>query len=222
RPRDLYVTMREENASDVLASRRVVVKPGERLPVPLDFVPTPGDYDKGLLFEISPHDAMPADDVAYGRVPAGDRLPVFLAGDSPWVKRALAADPRVELRTGTVAELETAGIGRDTFVVVAGACPASPPGGDLLVLHPPSGACLGAQVGPAVDHPDITSWEVGDPRMRFLSLDGVHVARAAFIDPEGASRRLVNGRDGTLVADVSTGARTATLVGFDPGESDWP
>jgi hypothetical protein len=32
----------------------------------------------------------------------------------------------------------------------------------------------------------------------------------------------VGSRQGTLIADVSTGARTATLVGFDPGESDWP
>src|SRR4051794_17939887 len=31
--RDLFVTMREANASDTLASRRVLVQPGERLPV---------------------------------------------------------------------------------------------------------------------------------------------------------------------------------------------
>jgi hypothetical protein len=223
KPRDLYVTMREENASDVLASRRVVVQPGERLPMPLEFRPTPGDYRKGLVFEISPHDAMPVDDVAYGRVPAGDRLPVFLAGASPWVERALAADGSVDLRTGTVAELtQGAGIDLDTFVVVDGACPASPPGGDLLVLHPPPGRCAGTLVGAGVEHPEITSWENGDARMRFLTLDGVHVARANLLAPEGASQDLVRAREGTLVSDISTSTRTATLVGFDPGESDWP
>ncbi len=223
KPRDLYVTMREENASDVLASRRVVVKPGERLPVPLEFLPTPGDYRKGLIFEISPRDAMPVDDVAYARVPAGDKLPVFLAGASPWIERALAADPLVDLRTGTLAELEKgAAIDLDTFVVVDGACPAGAPGGDLLVVHPPPGRCSGAGVGAAVEHPEITSWESGDPRMRFLTLDGVHVARANLIEPAGASQDLVKAREGTLISDISTSARTATLVGFDPGDSDWP
>lgn len=222
-PRDLYVTMREENASDVLASRRVLVKPGERLPIPLEFRPTPGDYRKGLIFEISPHDAMPVDDVAYGKVPAGDRLPVFLAGASPWTERALAADPQVELRTGTVADLEKgAGIDRDAFVVVDGACPENPPGGDLLLIHPPPGRCAGTVVGAAVEHPEITSWENADPRMRFLTLDGVHVAKANLLAPDGASQRLVHAREGTLVADVSSSTRTATLIGFDPGESDWP
>jgi hypothetical protein len=223
KPRELYVTMREENASDVLASRRVALKPGERLPMPLEFTPTPGDYKQGLVFEISPHDAMPVDDVAYGKVPAGDRLPVFLAGTSPWAQRALAADPLVELRTGTLAELTSgAGVDPDTFVVVDGACPANPPGGDLLILHPPPGRCSGTLVGATVEHPEITSWDNADARLRFLTLDGVHVAHGNLLEPEGASQRLVNARQGTLVSDVSTSTRTATLVGFDPGDSDWP
>jgi Aerotolerance regulator N-terminal/von Willebrand factor type A domain len=222
-PRDLHVTMREENASDVLASRRVLVQPGERLPVPLEFRPTPGDYRKGLIFEISPRDAMPADDVAYARVPAGDKLPVYLAGTSPWIERALAADPQVELRVGTVAELVQDGtVSLETFVVVDGACPEGLPGGDLLVIHPPAGTCAGTVVGAPVEHPEITSWESGDVRLRFLTLDGVHVARANLLEPEGASPRLVRARQGALITDISTSARAGTLVGFDPGESDWP
>jgi len=221
-PRPLYVTMREQNASDVLASRREVVAPGERRAVQLDFHPTPGDYRKGLVFEISPHDAMPVDDVAYARVPTGDKLPVFLAGTSPWIERAILADPLVDLKSGTVAELLGGRIDLDTFVVVDGACPPSPPGGDLLVVHPPPGRCAGTLVGAPVDRPELTSWDNADARLRFLTLDGVHVARANLLEPEGASQRLVNARQGTLITDVSTSARTGTLVGFDVGESDWP
>src|SRR5690606_21198922 len=69
--RELYVTMRQLNASDVLASRKVLVEPGQRLPVVLTFYPAEGDYGTALVFDISPQDAMPVDDVAYGRVPAG-------------------------------------------------------------------------------------------------------------------------------------------------------
>jgi hypothetical protein len=224
-PREVYVTMREDNASDVLASRRVVVPPGEKLPMPLEWTPSRGDRNKGLVFEIAPHDAMAVDDVAYGKVPAGDALPAFLAGTSPWVERALLADPRVDLRTGSIAELvASTTVDLDAFVAVAGACPEDVPGGDLLIVNPPPGKCFGTVVGAATAHPDITSWDRTDARMRFLSLDGVHVARANLLEPEGTSQRLVTARQGALVTDASTGggARTVTVVGFDPGESDWP
>lgn len=221
-PRPLYVTMRLANSGDVLASRREVVQPGERRAVQLDFHPTPGDFRKGLVFEIAPHDALPSDDVAFALVPAGDKLPVYLAGASPWIERAIAADPMVDLKTGTVAQLLAARLSLDTFVVIDGACPASPPGGDLLIVHPPAGKCGSTLVGATVDRPELTSWETADARLRFLTLDGVHIAHANLLEPEGASQRLVNARQGTIVTDVSTSTRAGTLVGFDVGESDWP
>jgi hypothetical protein len=226
-PRDAYVTLREENASDVLASRRVLVPPGEKLPVVLTFHPTPGDYRKGLVAELSPHDALPVDDAAFGRVPAGDKLPVYLAAAeaakaSPWLQRALAADPMVELHVGSHAELAAAQVDLDALVVIEGACPAAPPGGDVLVVDPPAGTCYGAKVGDVLEHPSITSWEHGDPRLRFLTLDGVHIARAHRIQPEGRAQELIRTQEGAVAADVSSSSRTATLLGFDVGDSDWP
>lgn len=221
--REVYATMREQNASDVLASRRFSLGPGERLPVTLTFHPTIGDYRKGLVFEISPPDDLPVDDVAYGRVPAGDKLPVFLAGASPWIERALASDPMVDLRTGTVADLASGrSVGIDTFVVIDGACPPDAPGADLLIVNPPAGKCFGTVVGATLDRPEITSWENGDARLRFLTLDGVHVAHARALSPEGATQRLINAREGTIATDISSSTRTGTLVGFDVGDSDWP
>jgi hypothetical protein len=228
-PRDMYVTMRQENASDVLASRRVLVGPGERQPVILTFHPSPGDYRKGLLFEIAPHDAMEVDDIAYARVPAGDKLPVFLASatagepPSPWLERALAADPTTAVRVGSLADLSAAGaVEMDTFVVVDGACPPNPPGGDLLIVNPPAGRCFGTTVGASIDRPLLTSWETADPRMRFLSLDGVMIRKASALKPDGKAQELIRAQEGAIATDISTPARTATLLGFDVGESDWP
>jgi hypothetical protein len=90
------------------------------------------------------------------------------------------------------------------------------------VVHPPPGRCFGTLVGSVVERPEITSWNVGDPRMRFLTLDGVHVAKANLLEPEGVNQRLITAREGTIATDISTSARTGTLVGFDVGESDWP
>ncbi|MDC0680538.1 vWA domain-containing protein [Sorangium atrum] len=241
-PRDVYVTMRQDNASDVLGSRRVLVKPGERLPVVVTFRPSPGDYRKGLVFELSPRDAMPLDDVAYGRVPAGDKLPVFLAsagtgqggdaqgaqpgapsGGSVWLERALASDPMTSVTSGALADLlGKPGLDPDTFVVIDGACPPDPPGGDLLIVNPPPGRCAGTLVGQTLERPTLTSWDTADPRLRFLTLDGVNLRVASSLKPEAATQELIRAQEGTIATDISTASRTGTLLGFDVGESDWP
>lgn len=226
--RELYITMRQENASDVLASRRVLVQPGERQPVVLTFTPSPGDYRKGLIFEISPHDALEVDDVAYGRVPAGDKLPVLIVSSdgssaSPWLERVVLADPMVSVTKANLASLATpTGIDPEAFLVIDGACPQNPPGGDLLIVNPPAGKCMGTMVGATIENPAITSWENGDPRMRFLTLDGVHVAKASSLKPDGATQELIRTQQGTIATDISTSTRTGTLLGFDVGDSDWP
>lgn len=226
--RELYVTMRQENASDVLASRKILVQPGERQPVVLTFTPAPGDYRKGLVFEISPRDALPVDDVAFGRVPAGDKLPVLLVSSdgnsaSPWLERVLLADPMVSVTKANLASLATpTGVDPDAFILIDGACPQSPPGGDLLIVNPPPGRCMGTLVGSPLENPAITSWENGDARMRFLSLDGVHVAKASSLKPDGATQELIRTQQGTIATDISSSTRTGTLIGFDVGDSDWP
>src|SRR5690606_1204961 len=63
RPRELYVTARLDNTDLVLASRRLLLEPGERTPVELSFPAAPGDIGKGLVIEIAPRDAFPTDDV---------------------------------------------------------------------------------------------------------------------------------------------------------------
>ena len=236
--RELYVTMREDNASDVLASRKILVGPGERQPVVLDFFPASGDYRRGLIFDIAPHDKMAVDDTAFARVPAGDKLPVIYAAKdpakiSPWIERAIISDPATTLKSVALAELKTPGtVEMDAFVVlegaccpsdlVEGACPDVVPGGDLLVVNPPAGKCFGTLVGRSLEHPAITSWETGDARMRFLSLDGVSIARALALAPEGPTQELIRTQEGTIATDISTPTRTGTLLGFDVGDSDWP
>ena len=221
--RDVYVTMREDNASDVLASRRVVVKKGEKLPVVLGFSSAPGDRGRGLVFDVSPHDGMPVDDVAYGRVPEGQRIPVVLAASkaSPWIERALGSDPEVELSKIDPAALASTVLPIGALLVTDGVCPETAVG-DALVFHPPAGVCRGVGVGKEIDRPTITSWATSDPRLRFLSLDGVAITQANALDVEGERRALVRTRDAILVADGSSVSHGATVVGFDVGESDWP
>jgi hypothetical protein len=224
RARSLYVTLSERNVSEPLASRRIDLAPGERAPVVLGFEPAPGDAGSGLIVELSPHDAMPGDDRAYGRVPSSAKLQVVMAPakGNAWVARALASDPNVDLLGSSIPNLATAGVAPDALVVVEGACPANAPGADLLILNPPPGACGSTVVGPNLDNPILTSWAEVDPRLRFLSLDGVELLHAHRLEPDSAQAALVQSRDGTLISDASSPGRTATVVGFDVGDSNWP
>ena len=223
-PRTLYVTLSERNVTEPLASRRVDLGPGERAPVVLGFEPAPGDAGAGLIVELSPHDALPSDDRAYGRVPSGSKLQVVMAPakGNAWVARALASDPNVELLGTSLSGLGSAGVAPDALVVVSGACPSDAPGGDLLILDPPPGPCGTAVVGPSIDAPAVTSWAEVEPRLRFLSLDGVELLRAHRLEADSPQAALVESRAGTLIADASSPGRSVTIVGFDVGDSNWP
>ena len=224
KPRSLYVTLSERNVSQPLASRRIDLGPGERAPVVLNFEPAPGDAGAGLIVELSPHDGLPNDDRAYGRVPSGSKLQVVMApakGNS-WVARALGSDPNVELLGVSLVGLSGAGVAPDALVVVDGACPEQAPGADLLVLNPPSGPCGTALVGTVIDAPSVTSWAEVDARLRFLSLDGVELRTAHRLEAESPQAALVQSREGTLIADASSPGRSVTVVGFDVGDSNWP
>jgi hypothetical protein len=190
----------------------------------LTFEPRAEDHGRGLVVQLAPADAEPADDVAFGRVPGSPRMPVVVASDAAfsWTARALEADPEVDLQRLTRAQLATVNVDPDALVIVEGACPAFLPGRDALVIAPPAGSCLGVEVGAVVDDPPVTSWESGDARLRFLTLDGVHVARSPSLTAHGLGASLVRSTSTTLVADASLPGRAATVVGFDPGDSDWP
>ncbi|MBC7906311.1 MAG: VWA domain-containing protein, partial [Rhodospirillaceae bacterium] len=223
-PRDVFVTLKQRGSPTVLASRKLRLEPGQKLPVVLGFDAAPSEAGVGLVVELSPHDALTIDDSAFGRVPPSRRLTTITAPahHSPWFERALLADPDLELMGVPLADLGTTSIGDDALVVVSGACPSQLPGGDFIILNPPAGACHGAVVGKLIEAPIVTSWDRTDPRLRFITLDGVSLAKARAIDPASAQSVLVRGREGALVVDISEGGRTGTLVGFDVGESNWP
>ncbi len=163
----------------------------------------------GLVVDLSAGDALRPDDRAYVRVPAGRHLPVVLSPKtaSPWIARALASDPGIEL-LGAGSRLSDRTVPYDAFVVIEGACPDRIPGSDFLIVNPPPGPCHGATIGAALDRPTITSWADGDSRLRFTSFEGVVIQKANLVVPDGPHASLVRAREGTLIADISGSGRT--------------
>src|SRR5690606_36458363 len=114
------------------------------------------------------------------------------------------------------------GVPHDALVVVDGACPEKLPGAHLLIVHPPTGRCRTVDVGEHDEAPVVTSWVESDPRLRFLTFDGVRIVRARRLAPESPRAELVRTRDGVVIADASSPGRTVTIVGFDVAASNWP
>lgn len=226
--REIFVTMRRAGEADVLDARRVMIEPGEKTPIVLTMDVEPSDEGAALVFDVSPHDALEVDDVAFGVVPPTGRLEAVLtqadsAEPSPWIERALGSDPRLSVKRVPLASMVAAEIGASTLVVAERVCPPEDvPGSDLVIVAPPKGTCFGVTVGDAAEGPLLTSWDEADARMRFLSFDGVSIAKAAPLTPPSPSMALLRSRAGALISDASTPSRTVTIVGFDPGESDWP
>jgi uncharacterized membrane protein len=222
-PLDRFVTLSFRGANAPVASRRLRLEPGERASVVLSFEPGPDDTGKGVVAALAPGDALPADDQAFALVPPGPRLPVVIAppnGD-PWLERALSADASLDLREAPLGALGTASVPKGALVVVVGACPSPPSSGDLLVVAPPPGTCLGARVGAAVRDPRVTWWSDHDPRFRFLTFDDFRVQTANAVDvPRRAS--LLRAGEATLVADLGLEGRSGTVVAFRPDDSTWP
>ena len=224
KPRDVFVTLKQRSSPTVLASRKLRLEPGQKAPVVLSFEAAPSDAGTGLIVELAPKDALAIDDRAFGRVPPSRKLTAVAAPPhaGPWFERALLADPDLELLSAPLTELASSGIADDSFVIVHGACPETLPGGDFVIVNPPPGPCRGAVVGKPLEAPRVTSWERTDPRLRFITLDGVTIAKASAIDPPSAQSVLVSAREAPLIVDISQGGRSGTLVGFDVGESNWP
>lgn len=220
--REVFVTTRRLGSSDVLDARRLLLAPGEKAPVALRFDVARADYGELVSFELSPGDALTVDDRAALAIPRGRRLGVRLAGRSgpglAWLERALAADEQIVLVEGGPGET-----GDDEDLLVSfGECPPESHQGDALVVAPPPGTCLGVRVGELVESPVVTSFEGPDPRMRFVDLGDVRLARGSLLSPPSPSMALVRAGPGALVVDASTTSRAVTMLGFDPGESTWP
>ncbi len=218
-----FVSLRRRDQREPIASRRVQLPPGDHVPVTLAFDVAEPDTGTGVVVELSPEDALSADDRAVALVPPGPKLPVVVSPPraDPWLRRALSADPAVDL-----VEVEKDAIGSDripagALVVTVGFCPAAAPAGDLLVVNPPEGACLGLPVGERVAHPLVTSWSDRDARLRFVSPGELRVgaARRVGVSPRAA---LVTAQDTALVADLGLTGRNGTLVAFDLADSTWP
>lgn len=170
-------------------------------------------------------DAQALDDLRVAPSPAARRLPVFLVGDPMGsVERVLRSDADVDLFETTLerlAERPDSAAPLDGLVIYARQVPDAPPAGDSIVIAPSGDHAFEVAVGASVQAPRVVSWAEEDPRMRFVSMTDVHLARARPLRALGA-RTLVETNAGPVVVAFERAAGETTFVGFEPADSDWP
>jgi hypothetical protein len=172
-------------------------------------------------------DALSLDDLVVAPSPGARRIPVFLVGAAPAsVRRVLLADRDVELFQTSLASLaeRQADPGEselDGVFVYAGEAPAEPPPGDAIVVAPTASTVFGVSLAAAASSPRILSWEDDDPRLRFVSFAGVHIASMRAITGAEA-RPLVQTDHGAVLSSLTHPGGEVTILGFDPDQSDLP
>ena len=228
---EVFVSASIEGREGMLASRRITLEADSEQSVVMNADLPPDASGRAAVVRIAIHrtddspDALPLDDLVVVPSPGGRRLPVFMVGTPPApVERVLRADENTELYRTSIQRL----VERDEdepplsgLFLYTGELPPSPPPGDSVVIAPTGDTVFELAVGEAVDNPRIVTWEEGDPRLRFVGLSELHLARLRPLRG-GAGRTLVDTDGGAAIASISRPDGETTVLGFDPAQSDWP
>ncbi|MBI5513937.1 MAG: VWA domain-containing protein [Deltaproteobacteria bacterium] len=174
-------------------------------------------------------DGLSEDDRAWAPVPPSARLPVRVVtprpGGSPWVLRALRADPGVSAEEvqGTPAVLQASTM--EVFnglTVFHGIAPEAAVPGEALFLGPSGARAGGFVLGLPVRGARLTDASPTDPRARFVPVGDVHPLAVRSVTAEPGDVTLVGSTAGPAALARDTTRGSSTLVAFDPDRSDWP
>ena len=136
------------------------------------------DFDGGPIRAslVMAGDGLAADDTAYAWLPLRRVIRVGLVSEgSPWLEKALRAQPRVILNVMTPARYADS---RDVDSWVFDRyAPRTPPAAPSLLFHPGKAGWLPTQAG-ELENPVVSAWDAAHPLMENISLKDLFVERA--------------------------------------------
>lgn len=136
------------------------------------------DFDGGPVRAslVMAGDGLADDDVAYAWLPMRRVIRVNLVSEgSPWLEKALRAQPRVRLKIMTPARYADS---RDADAWVFDRyAPRTPPAAPALLFYPGKAEWLPAQAG-ELANPVVTAWNAAHPLLENISLSDLFVERA--------------------------------------------
>ncbi len=161
-------------------------------------------------------DPLPEDDLAEVAVEASQARQVSLVSRMPeTLERALRSIPN--LRVETISPEGYTGAGAE-LVVLDGFLPERLPGGQLLIVNPPSGRPGLPIVGEARSV-EVSDWDARHPLLRSVDLSAVRLVRASTLDPPSWARVVAETAGGPLILEGQEDGRSIVVLGFDPVNS---
>ena len=188
--------------------------------------PRPGLLQLELIPSEPGRDALPADNRTALLIRAPEVKVVRLIGDAgPDIRRALETDPSVRVLTGDPAAGDPAtGESRprpQLLVVGPDAGAAEDLSASSLRILPAggfAGVTLGEPTGPGL----VDSWDRDHPLLRYTVPSDISIRRyrPLILPPRARSLLEIEGR--SVAAAVRRGEREHIVLGFRPGDSNWP
>ncbi|HYL80082.1 MAG TPA: BatA and WFA domain-containing protein, partial [Candidatus Acidoferrum sp.] len=182
----------------------------------------PFTHDGGgiLRAEINAEDDLAVDNHAVAVIPVPHPVRVLLLSKgNAFLEKALAADPQVQVETGTAEQLGKSG-GYDVAILDGVPVKTVPAGRYLFIDTLPEGTSL--KIQGRVEDPPIIDWDRTHPVLRYLDLSKVIVQDAMRVRPMGSGRALVESNLTPLVYALDEGGLKAIFVGFDLYRTDFP
>jgi uncharacterized membrane protein len=200
-----------------LKTERVNLDPEVKRSIVLPFTHDGGGI---LRAEINAEDDLAADNHAVAVIPTPHPVRVLLVSQgNAFLEKALAADPQIQVETGTMEQFAKAG---EYDVVILDSVPVKTvhAGRYLFINTLPEGTSLKLQG--RVEDPPIIDWERTHPVLRYLDLSKVIVQEAMRVRPMGGGRALVESNLTPLIYALDEGGLKAIFVGFDLYRTDFP
>lgn len=173
-----------------------------------------------LRAEINADDDLLADNHAVAVIPVPHPVRVLLLSKgNAFLEKALAADPQVQVETGSAEQFGKAG-GYDVAILDGVPMKTVPAGRYLFINTLPEGTSL--QIQGRVEDPPIIDWDRTHPVLRYLDLSKVIVQDAMRVRPMGSGRALVESNLTPLIYALDEGGLKAIFVGFDLYRTDFP
>ncbi|MBC7248853.1 MAG: VWA domain-containing protein [Anaerolineae bacterium] len=184
-----------------------------------------------VVARLSGEDLLLVDDTAWAvRATSQPAQVILLSAGNVFLERALGLLPNVEVwKAGSLEDRRDApnfptsqpSNLQPSITVLDGLLTESLPPGNLLIVNPPHSTEL-FTVGEVFTATQVIRAESGDPLLRYVTWDDVHIARARLVTPPGWMRVLVQAEGGPLLLVGEREGRRVAVLTFDLHASDLP
>ncbi len=168
---------------------------------------------------IDAKDKYGADKSAEVLVPGAQHILITIVSSDPGLwQQAFKTIPTVDAKVVAPSAYKPTD---STLTVFSGFVPATLPPGNVALVAPPKGNPIVPVTGD-VQNADIVHTDSSSPLFASVDLGGLFVADTATFGDVSWARSVADTSKGPAILTGTRDGRTIIVIGFDPGQTDWP